>query len=75
MPKMRSHSGTKKRLTITASGKVRRAKLVIDILLQAKHKNKLDKHVNLLLFQVATRDILDKFCLILIREVMNYATY
>ena len=24
MPKMRSHSGTKKRLTITASGKVRR---------------------------------------------------
>ena len=66
MPKMRSHSGTKKRLTITASGKVRRG--------QAGNRH-LDKHVNLLLFQVATRDILDKFCLILIREVMNYATY
>lgn len=24
MPKMRSHSGTKKRLTVTATGKVRR---------------------------------------------------
>ena len=68
MPKMRSHSGTKKRLTITASGKVRRGQA-------GNRQNKLDKHVNLLLFQVATRDILDKFCLILIREVMNYATY
>ena len=73
MPKMRSHSGTKKRLTITASGKVRRGQAGNRHL--APGKNKLDKHVNLLLFQVATRDILDKFCLILIREVMNYATY
>lgn len=57
MPKMRSHSGTKKRLTVTATGKLDVAKLAIDILHQEKHKNKLDKLVNLLLYQQATRDI------------------
>lgn len=57
MPKMRSHSGTKKRLTVTATGKVRRGQAGNRHLAQEKHKNKLDKLVNLLLYQQATRDI------------------
>lgn len=68
MPKMRSHSGTKKRLTVTATGKVRRGQAGNRHLAPGKHKNKLDKLVNLLLYQQATRDIWDRFCLILSRR-------